>query len=222
METLETAAAKLSALCGSNFLSLSLGGSRAIGLDRPDSDVDYYILFSKETDSSREASDQALRITNDLLSETNFQPCTHSNFHILQIPKKWGSANTSPTTLALFTFITFLIKGDISMIQRITLESYADFRHYLKQGYSHALATSQTAIEELYSIALGLTPERVVEKFLKHQAAFMMTPENHMNILMADERFKEELVNLARPHIERRKENYPFPREILDILAISA
>jgi hypothetical protein len=75
LRVLEAAARELKAVYGNKFLALTLGGSTALGLSHPRSDVDYFVLM----DNIR--GDRAAHIVDVIdghLRRANFIPCNQS------------------------------------------------------------------------------------------------------------------------------------------------
>lgn len=184
-------------ILGERYLGLALGGSLVRGIATPaNADVDY-VLFVKGVDVCDNNLYVRLREVEKELTAKSFRPC--DILHMSELSKA-----------------AFDPAFPVSVFANMLIDLAVPEEDLVAGARKAAASLAELALRKEYRDMSGCDPEKVASKFfekrgLRQDIALFSLAENPSPFFR---RWGEEMLSIAKPHLELRERNFPFPEEL--------
>lgn len=186
------------------YLGLALGGSLVRGLADPsEADVDYILFVGGVDPGDRELHDRIIGVQEEL-KEKGFKPCNLLHMHDLVHDVTFG-----PEVVAS-VFANYII--DLAVPEEKILQLVRQTIGRWEKRYDRRNFDLNRQIRESYRQLSGCDVMQVTAKYLEKRiyGADCGTHGGRLGPVT----LKEKMVDIARPYLARREQNFPFPDEL--------
>ena len=207
VSVLTDAAKELNSMLGPNLHGVLLGGSYSLGLERPGSDVDYYVYLDQQVS---EIIGQVKTLVDNKLLAAGYRPCQQvqeRNIRLLPEMSEPKAKLAHASEFVLAPFYNYPIYGDMVDLRLGVIDAFRQSfeGESVSPIYSHEFNSTRGKF-------LCLGADIVVRKYIAiYSGRDSFTEELSGEVL-------DDLVRQAVPFAVQRDNRFPLPKELETLL----